>query len=95
MVSSNAGNYGVGGLRYITGVIYCYTNSAEWTPFTTTPVIAFTLLPTDSKFFANGNAYATATMEERTSQYFVADDDDTACRNWIAVGGDVDGLVFS
>jgi hypothetical protein len=95
VVSSNAGTHGVGGLKYVAGLLYCYTNSVEWKLLqitTASPLtIVFTLPPTN-EFYANAGAYHTATMNERTSQYFISD---AQAENWIAVGGLVGGLVFS
>ena len=95
IISSNAGTHGVGGLKYEAGLLYCYTNSVEWKLLqitTASPLtIVFTLPPTN-EFYANAGAYHTATMNERTSQYFIAD---AQAENWIAVGGLVGGLVFS
>jgi hypothetical protein len=94
-VVSSTGTSGYVGLNYLAGLLYCYTNEAEWKldqVVSASPLTVIYNITGGGKFLANASVFNTATLNERTSQYFVADG---GAQNWVAVGGLVGGLVFA
>lgn len=94
-VVSVTGTSGYVGTQYLAGLLYSYTNEAEWKLEQTvsgSPLTVIFNVTGGGKFLANAGEFTNATLNERTSQYFIADGN---AQNWVAVGGLVGGLVFS
>jgi hypothetical protein len=94
-VVSTTGTSGYVGTQYLAGLLYSYTNEAEWKlnqVVSASPLTVVYNVTGGGKFLANAGEYVSATLNERTSQYYIADGN---AQNWIAVGGSVGGLVYA